>query len=61
MISTGSGLLDCFQRKSSFPYISKNTEDFTKLILATVNDLIRAHFQINAPLTNKRPLYAVKN
>ena len=43
MISTGSGLLDCFQRKTSFPYISENTEDFTNLILATVNDLIRAH------------------
>ena len=61
MISTGSGLLDCFQRKPSFPYISENTEDITKLILATVNDLIRAHFQRNTSSTNKRPLYAVKN
>ena len=61
MISTGSGLLDCFQRKPSFPYISENTEDITKLILATVNDLIRAHFQRNTSLTNKRPFFAFKN
>ena len=40
MISIGSGLQDRFQRKPSFPHITENTEDFAKLILATVNDLI---------------------